>query len=230
LEYYRSKRFGQSLRKIPNKLKKLAQRFRETDKKFKETIDEIKQNPKEVTEKFNETDEIFKRTIDEIRRNQKETNAQLDELGNRFGEVEEHLVTPGIADKFNELGYNFNVAGRNIKIYEDKGDITEIDIFLKNDDFILCVEVKVAPNENDVLKHIKQLMIVQSYFKNRRHKEKKVIGAIAGTVFSDKLRKFIAECGMYTITPSGDTFKIDVPKGFQPTFFNANNKKSYIKT
>jgi hypothetical protein len=191
------------------------------DKRFKETAEQFK----ETDEKFKQLAAQSKRTDKKI----KEINKQLGNLSNRFGEVEEHLVATRIADKFNELGYHFDEAGRNVKIFSDKNVLAEIDILLENDDFILCIEVKVTPRDEDIANHIEQLKTAYDYFKTRRPKEKKVIGAIAGTVFSDKLKKAILENGMYTISPTGNTFKIDVPEGFQPAFLNQIIKERYTK-
>jgi hypothetical protein len=192
--------------------KKAKENQEETEKKIAEVWALIKQTDKQLKQ----TDEQIKRTEAQLKR----TDKQLGKLGNRFGEVEEYLVAPGIVEKFNELHYHFNSAGRNIKIYgENKQKVAEVDIMLENNDFILCVEVKVKPDENDIRKHIERLKIVQHYYQNRYLKEIKVIGAIAGTVFDEKLKNLVVENGLYVIVPAGNTFKIDVPEGFQPKVF-----------
>jgi hypothetical protein len=52
-------------------------------------------------------------------------------LSNRFGELAEHLVAPGIKSRFNELGYRFDmVATRGGEIVGADGKVkTEIDLY-----------------------------------------------------------------------------------------------------
>ncbi|MDR0390873.1 MAG: YraN family protein, partial [Planctomycetaceae bacterium] len=169
---------------------------------------------------FNQTGEQIKQTDEQMRRTDEQLKKQLGDLGNRFGEVEEYLVVPSIEDKFNELNYHFTAAVRNFKLMdENRKALAEIDIVLENDDFILCIEVKVKPTRSDVRNHIKRLKTAQRYYKKHRPKEMKIIGAIAGTAFRDELRDFVIANGLYVVVPSGNTFKIDVPKNFQPKCF-----------
>ena len=60
---------------------------------------------KETDLKFKETDLRFK-----------ETERIIGKLGNRFGELAEHLVSPGIMDKFNELGFSFTEQSLDLRI------------------------------------------------------------------------------------------------------------------
>jgi chromosome segregation ATPase len=213
-------------REVTTQIKELSEHVKQNDKLIKEVSEAMKETDKlvkEIGEQIKENGKLIKEVSEAIKgtdKKVKETTEQLGKFGNRFGEMEEHLVAPRITEKFNDFGYHFSEVGRNIKLYdENRQRLTEIDIFLEDDDFILCVEVKVKPDEFDVKKHINQIEIAHDYFKTRRPKEKKVIGAIAGTVFNEKLKNTIIENGMYAITPTGDTFKIGVPEGFQPKFF-----------
>jgi hypothetical protein len=47
------------------------------------------------------------RALDEMSREVKEASRIVGNLGNKFGELPEHLVAPNIAEKFNALGYGF---------------------------------------------------------------------------------------------------------------------------
>jgi hypothetical protein len=80
---------------------------------FQETGQELK----EVAQRQKETD----RQLKENARRQKETDKQIGELGNRFGELAEHLVTPNIAEKFRAIGYAFTKAGPNLEFFDDMG-------------------------------------------------------------------------------------------------------------
>jgi hypothetical protein len=192
--------------------KEIAEMREILKKADEQSIEQRKKHEKEIAE----IREILKQTDKQIKR----TGKQIGDLGNRFGRVAEHLVAPRIEDKFNELNYHFGAATQNFWVRGDNDQIlAEIDIMLVNDDFVLCIEVKVKPNEADVLEHIERLKIVHRYYKKRSSKEMKVIGAIAGTIFSPNLVETIINNGLYLVVPSGNSFKIDVPKNFQPQFF-----------
>ena len=47
-----------------------------------------------------------------------ETDRRIGELGNRFGELAEHLVAPSIMKKFNALGFEFTERSLDKEIIE----------------------------------------------------------------------------------------------------------------
>jgi hypothetical protein len=47
-------------------------------------------------------------------------------------------------------------------------------------------------------------------------RRKKIHGALAGAIMSDSVKAAAIEEGMYVITQTGDTVKIDIPEGFVP--------------
>jgi predicted AAA+ superfamily ATPase len=148
------------------------------------------------------------------------TNRSIGELGNRFGELAEHLVAPNIAKRFNELGYHFvGVARGGFEIFENDQVVTEIDILLENEKTIAIIEVKSKPTMQDIKKHLKRMSIVRKHYDQIGKAHKVLIGAVAGAVFPDKVKKFTIETGFYVITQSGDTVKIDVPENFKPKIF-----------
>ena len=48
------------------------------------------------------------------------TNKIVGDLGNRFGELAEHMILPNIKEKFNKLGFEFTRTASNIRIQERK--------------------------------------------------------------------------------------------------------------
>jgi len=177
------------------------------EKERKERIEQYEQEKKERIERYKELDRI-------VRRNSK----QMGELHLRFGQLAEHLVAPGIAKRFNELGYNFNaMAPRGQKIFDAKtGKMkTEIDLILENGKTIMAVEVKTRPVIQDVEHHIKRLEILRDH-RRTVNDQRKVQGAVAGAVYEDIVKEAVREAGMYVIEQSGDTMKIDMPDGFIP--------------
>ena len=184
--------------------------FQETDRKFQEMREEREE---EFRKQRLETD----REREELRKQMKETDRKIGELGNRFGELAEHLVAPGIARRFNELGYHFDtVTAKGYTVCDEKGnEKTEIDILLENGDFIIAVEVKTRTKIQDIDHHIKRLEILREN-RNRHHDTRKIYGAMAGAVFGIEEKQAAVKSGFYVIVQSGDTVKIEIPDGFVP--------------
>jgi len=169
--------------------------FQETDRKMKE-----------VAEAQKETDRFLK-----------DIGKQIGGLNNSFGELAEHLVAPGITDKFNELGYHFGgiAPGGYEFLDENKKVIAQVDILLENGDCIMAVEVKSKPKMQDIERHIKRLEILRGH-RNYKNDNRKIYGAIAGAVFGSNEKEAAIEAGFYVIEQSGHTMKIDIPSDFIP--------------
>ena len=177
--------------------------FQETDRQIKE----IAQQQKEIAQQQKETD-----------RQIKETNKQIGNLGNRFGELAEHLVAPNIAQKFNAIGFHFDGISGTHTVIEDDGSgqrIAEFDVLLENGNSIIGVEVKSKPSYDDVDDHVQRLKILRLN-RDKKGDKRKIHGALAGAILPDSVRNAAIKAGMYVITQTGDTVKIDVPEGFIP--------------
>jgi hypothetical protein len=209
-------------------------KFQETDRKFQETdrrIEEIFANRDREMEKTNQRIEETDRRIEKIFANRdrelekterliqkltEKTDKQLGELGNRFGELAEHLITPNITEKFRALGYTFTKAGPDVKFTDAQGKtLTEVDVWLENGEFALAVEVKSYLRVQDVKDHIKRMEILRKYADERRD-TRKLLGAVAGAIVKTPVRNYALEQGFYVIEQSGDTVKIEAPQGFTP--------------
>jgi hypothetical protein len=167
-------------------------------------------------------------TLQEVAELQKETDRQMKEssarlerdigyLNNRFGEMAEHLVAPGIHDRFNDLGYDFDAVapGGYVIRNEKKEVIAEVDILLENESYIMAVEVKAKPHLKDIQHHIKRLEIFRQH-RDKHRDTRKIHGAIVGAIFGNKEKEAAIEAGLFVLEQSGDTMKIDIPKGFIP--------------
>ncbi|MDR2115348.1 MAG: hypothetical protein LBP87_03095, partial [Planctomycetaceae bacterium] len=116
--------------------------------------------------------------------------------------------------------YHFEgIAHGRFEIRENGQVVTEIDLLLENEKTIAAVEVKSKPNLHDVRGHLKRMHITRRYLERVGNGNKKLIGAIAGAIFTDDVKKFTLENGFYVITQSGDTVKIEVPENFKPREF-----------
>ena len=185
------------------------EQLKETAKQQKETDRIVKEN----AEQQKEIDSIVKETA----KRQKEIGEQMGYLSNRFGELAEHLVAPGIHDRFNELGYHFQMmATKGCTLRGEDGKTrAEIDLLLENDDIYMAVEVKAKPKVKHIEEHIKRLEILRDTRRKLNH-QRQVEGAIAGAIFGIEEKKATIEAGLYVIEQSGDTMKINVPDGFVP--------------
>jgi hypothetical protein len=167
--------------------------------------------PEDIWVLFRETGRRMQETDNEI----KELKKQIGKLGNRFGELVEHLVAPNIAEKFNALGYHFEGYASDTWFKENGRVIAEIDILLENSDFIVAVEVKSKPLADDVKEHITRLENLRRY-KDRHHDSRKIHGAIAGAIMPAGVREYARRTGFYVIEQTGDTVSIEIPEGFKP--------------
>jgi hypothetical protein len=142
-------------------------------------------------------------------------NKAIGRLGNRFGEAMERLVRPGVADKFNELGYDFPCEYHGIKIKdpETKRVLTELDVVLENGESVIVVEIKVNPCNADI-EHLAEQLQYYREFRNQLNPNdhKKIFGAIAAAVFPEPVQKIALGLGYYVIVPSGENIKIVVPE------------------
>jgi len=192
------------------KLQEVAQIVRETGLELKETERFIKELQKETNLQMKETNLQMK-----------ETDRKMGDLYNRFGEMAEHLVAPGIAARFNERGFHFDsIMPGGVKIVdEQRKTIAEIDLLLENGEYIIAIEVKATVRLKDVEHHIRRLEILREHREKKHEKSKKIQGAIAGAIFGSAEKQAVIEAGFYALEQSGDTMQMDIPCDFVPREF-----------
>ena len=162
---------------------------------------------KEVAERQKETDLLIKKTSREI-----------GSLGNSFGELAEHLVAPGIVDKFNDLGFDFDdisPSGRAFKDPKTRQFLAEVDIVLENSEMFIAIEVKSKLNKKDVNEHLARMEVLRRIADSKKD-NRKYLGAVAGAVMTNETRSHAYKSGFFVIEQSGETMKIDIPEGFTP--------------
>ena len=168
---------------------------------------------------FQETEKLMKENAEQQRENErqmKEMMKEVGKLGNRFGELVEHLVAPNISKKFNELGFCFTKTAMDIEISDPRNPKmdTEVDILLENGDIVVAVEVKSKPNNKDVNDHVRRLEILRGHADKKQDK-RRYQGAIAGAIITKTVRSYILKKGFYVIEQTGDTVQINIPPGFK---------------
>jgi hypothetical protein len=195
------------------------------EREAKERQEREEREAKEREAHRKETDERLKKLdafIEKTNRAIRDTNGKVGNLDHRFGELIEHLIAPGVVQRFHEFGYQFEDVippfSRKYK-KEDGQVIAQVDILLENPETILVIEVKAKPNLDDIYKLIGKMETIHQYYCEQKPVNKKLIGAIAGAIFPKNIKQFAIEKGFYVITQSGDTVKIEVPENFKPRIF-----------
>jgi hypothetical protein len=189
-----------------------AERFKELERVVKEVAEAHKETERAVKETAEEQKETAAQ-MKETDRQMKETDKKISKLGSRFGEAVEYMVMPNLVGKFRQMGFVFTKAYPGAVIEDEKNRIiAEIDITLENGDKVMIVEVKSKPNTKDVKDHMRRMEKV------RRHADlhgdrRKFLGAVAGMVMNEDMRKYVLQNGFFVIEPSGDTFNITMPEG-----------------
>jgi len=158
--------------------------------------------------------------MDKTERAIKALGEQMGGLHNSFGEMAEHLVAPGIVERFNDAGFHIREAATHgYKILNEKREIrAEIDLLMGNGEYIIAVEVKAKLGEKDIEKHLKRLEILREN-NNKTGDRRKILGGMAVAILGEGDKEAILNAGFYLIVQSGDTMKLDLPDNFIPKEF-----------
>ena len=194
----------------------------ETRKLQEENAQQIKESRQEtdrfLKESRQETARLQQETAQQIKESQQETDRQIKDINKRFGEysnrlgeIAEYMITPNLRDKFNEFGYDFSKASRNIEIADKINNIfLEIDVFLENFHKAMLVEIKTNLTEKNINDHIERLEKMRKY--SDLHDYKRIfLGAVAGVVIPEDIKKIALDNGLFVVEPSGETFNITHP-------------------
>jgi len=183
---------------VSRKQAELVASQKETDRQLKETDRQLKETDRQLKE--------------DTQRLKEELNIKIGALTNLFGDLTEGMVAPKICEKFNEFGFNFIRANPNPSLNDKINGISlEVDIMLENSDKAMLIEVKTKLTKERIYKHILRLKKMRKYAD--LHGDKRTfLGAVAGIVITDELRKYALSKGLYFIEYAGETFYITAPK------------------
>ncbi|MCL2793564.1 MAG: hypothetical protein FWD87_10810 [Spirochaetaceae bacterium] len=197
--------------------KKAARQTKELKKQEDERWKKAARQTEELKKQEDERWKKAARQTEELKKQIKETGRQIGKLGNRFGELAEHLVVPGIVKKFSGIGLNFykvSTRGGEFADPETRQVVAEVDIVLENKDTFMAVEVKSKLQKQDVDDHIARMKTLRRIADD--DDKRKYLGAVAGAIVTDEARNYARKSGFYVLEQSGDTMKLVVPKGFVP--------------
>jgi hypothetical protein len=162
----------------------------------------------ELKESQKETD----RQIQENALQMKETDRKISRLGDRLGELIEHLTASNLSEKFEEFNYKFTLISRNVKIKDDANRIlAEIDIRLENGDYVMAVEVKSLLTKTGVKEHIKRMETLRRYA-DLHHDTRKYISSVSGALIEKTAKEFALKNGIYVIEHPGAAIQVAVPE------------------
>jgi len=128
-----------------------------------------------------------------------------------FGDVPDYMLLKFLMKKFVKIGLDFSEGGRNYRIFDDfDRTVISSDFVMRNNDKEMLVIMEKEPSTEDVQDHIKCLEKMRVYAD--LHGDKRTfLGAVAGSVITDNVKKYALKQGFFVIEPSGETFKIIPP-------------------
>jgi len=212
---------------IMKMIRGIARRQKETDRQMKANARRMKEQAaeyaREKKERYAEYEKLQQKTEREVER----ANRAIGRLGNRIGDIIEHMLGERIIEKFQALGYNVtHPVVRNCSFSSTKlGLYGEFDLTLVDSDIIILIEVKTTLETADVRKHLKKIEEYRNHIAAEgfvlphvRHllPNTRFIGAVAGAVVTDEAKDFALENGLYVIVQSGEAVEIvPTPEGFK---------------
>jgi len=183
--------------------------IRETQQAHKETERTIKEAQDKAWAAIRETQEKNEKARDEAWKAIKETQKNIGGLNNTLGSIVEHLLTPGLPQKFKKIGYTFN----RISTYKyAEGVYAQIDGMLENGNLAIAVEVKATLRNVDIDDHLERMAKIRKYADENGDK-RQFMGAMASTITDDATRNYALKKGLFVIEPSGDDVKVIKPDG-----------------
>ncbi|MDR1411614.1 MAG: hypothetical protein LBI91_05375 [Spirochaetaceae bacterium] len=141
----------------------------------------------------------------------KETQRVVGDLGNRFGDIAEHFLTPGLRGKFEKFGFSFGELSRNVEWENKNQNISmELDALLENGTQAMVVEVKAKLDKADIDEQIGRMEKVRRYA-DLRGDARQFYCAMAALSASGRVIEYALSHGFYLIMPSGEDVKVTKP-------------------
>ncbi|GBU27520.1 hypothetical protein R84B8_01053 [Treponema sp. R8-4-B8] len=145
----------------------------------------------------------------EMQKAVKDTQKNIGGLNNTLGSIAEHILTPGLPQKFKKIGYSFN----RIATYKfAEGVYAQIDGMLENGELAIAVEVKVTLRKADIDDHLLRMEKIRKHA-NEHGDKRQFMGAMASTITDDSNRNYALKKGLFVIEPSGEDVKVFKPDG-----------------
>ena len=194
---------------------KIAQSRRDTDAEIAESRREMARSIAESDAKIAESRRVTDAKIAESTAEIAAAVKRMDDLDgtvrNRFGNLTEKLLVPGIRALMQRCGHDFTRMAPNEEFYARKGvRLAEIDLFLENPTEAMAVEVKTHMSEDDVTKHMDRLRSLRAHEELVGVKGKTLYGAMAGLKIDRSARELALDRGLYVVEMVEDTKYVNV--------------------
>ena len=178
------------------------------------TFEQIRESFQAISRSQEETAREMKnitRIQEETALQMKGTDRKISRLGNRLGELIEHLTASNIVEKVNAVGYRFDHISRNHELKDEQNnDVAELDILLEDGDYAMVVEVKTNLTKRDVREHLQRMDTLRRHADAHGDK-RKYVSSVAGALIGDGAREYALEQGLYVIEHPGQTIEIIAP-------------------
>jgi hypothetical protein len=171
---------------------------------------ELQKAHQELQKAHKETQEENQKAHRELQKALKETQRIVGDLGNKFGSLAEHIMTPDLPNQFRKYGFSFTRITR-VKWADGENNIyTEIDGLLENGAQAVVVEVKVTLRPEDIDDHLTRMERVRAYA-DLHNDKREFFGAIAATIVDRDTKIYAQKQGFFVIEPSGEDVKVSPP-------------------
>jgi len=182
------------------------------------TFEELREMFRQAALRQEETDRKLQEMSQKTDRQIKRVSRDIGRLGNRIGDIIEHMVGGGnIVKQFQALNYDVTAHYRNKIFGKGTENYGEIDLILEDGDVAILISVKTKLTTGDVRKHIEQLEKYRRHVDARSKGDQlRFIGAVAGAVADQNVTDFAQKKGLYVIVQSGMAVEIvPAPETFQ---------------
>ena len=188
------------------------ERAAEAEKRAAEFDAELKKSREEFDRSMEEVKEVWRKAGERIDRLSKDVGG----IGNSLGDLTQAMFSGDLWEKFEDYGYEFTRQSPNVKLYENKQPIAEIDLFYEDGKYVMVVEIKTKLTVQDVDECLKKVQAVRRYM-DARNDKRKIVSALASAVTAEDPLKYAHKKGLFVFIQRGDNVKIaDLPEGFKP--------------
>ena len=168
---------------------------------------------KETDKKWQETDRKWQETIARLDKLSRDTDKKIGDLTGKWGQFVEGMVAPAVIRLFAERGIVVTDIARQFE--RQRGDDgIEIDIFAKNGEYVILIEVKSTLGVDDVNEHLERMAKFARLFPE--YHDLKAIGAVAGIIIPKNVARYAYQQGFFIIAQSGETVTLLNDQKFKP--------------
>jgi hypothetical protein len=147
----------------------------------------------------------------ETQKELKETQRIVGDLGNRFGDIAEKMLVPGLLDKFERFGFSFGELSHNVKWKAKEHNLSmELDALLENGAQAMVVEVKAKLDKADVDGQAGRMEKVRRYA-DYKGDGRQFFCALAALTVPDRVIEYALSKGFYMFMPSGEDVNVIQP-------------------